>query len=427
MAPKLKGKRSPLNARGQRQCGINSTESGPSHAPCRDEQLARLMDMFPEVDPAVLIAAFDGCGGDAALAAVALCNEEVPSLPVDLPTHLVTSPPAHEDSRTHSLIVLLEQFDSLDPKVVGRTFEKEQYNRAATVRQLRRLVEEQHRLDEDSDWSRLSVAERLSLDNLQKSFIGKVPSRAIQSTFLLEGCDVERAVATLRLLVNEGCTGECKGLQCAPTAPPKIEKMAPRQRVGGGVVDVSLMYLKGEPTGGDGAPPHTTTSFVSETSLYRTLLSKGPSGRSVEDLRAEALSCKRQRNARFDDARLMHAKGNQSEAQRLSRSGNRLDGDYKRLNILAMQELERTRCSPNNPDELDLHYFYLHEALDVLLRRLRVCKEKSVGSLRVVTGVGTHTLMTSIQKEMLCEPFLSLAEIRKVDTISMILSVKRAT
>jgi DNA-nicking Smr family endonuclease len=80
-----------------------------------------------------------------------------------------------------------------------------------------------------------------------------------------------------------------------------------------------------------------------------------------------------------------------SSGRTLMRRARELERRYHELNMLCMNALEREQDRTNGFGLLDLHGFHAREAVDVVHRRVALCREKRQSRLRIITGVGRHS------------------------------------
>ncbi|SCU69842.1 zinc finger protein family member, putative [Trypanosoma equiperdum] len=86
-----------------------------------------------------------------------------------------------------------------------------------------------------------------------------------------------------------------------------------------------------------------------------------------------------------------YRRGDGEAAKTLSRHGKELGAQYQRLNRIAMVALERERLYSSPVVTLDLHGFHVEEAIEVVRRRVKLCQQKGVRNLQIVTGSGKHS------------------------------------
>eukprot|EP00658_Telonema_sp_P-2_P033718 TRINITY_DN24692_c0_g1_i1.p1 TRINITY_DN24692_c0_g1~~TRINITY_DN24692_c0_g1_i1.p1 ORF type:complete len:508 (-),score=76.60 TRINITY_DN24692_c0_g1_i1:111-1634(-) len=381
----------------------------PSYQPSESEEkvFLSLVEAFPNRDVAEVMQVLRHHKGDPSEAATALMV--VPDF--DGVFDDMLDEEDSTDTRTEELLTLCTLFPSIDITEIEMTFVKGKHKFEATYTLLQRRVVGLQRNDVQPR-SAMLAADKLKLDKL-KSLFPTIRTDVIEEVFGQVDGGMPTIIKALSMLGKEDPDVTAEDLVEADKlrSSHNIARSAARQRLGVKSNDADSFIVS---TATEEPEPQ---SFISDTSLYQQVIAQADGLDDWRRLRKEALMMNKARLACMRDAAIAFAHDKGDVAHKLSRKGKQLGIAYDRLNILAMHAREREL--DDNIQSLDLHGFHVQEAMDVLYRRLQLCAQKDVPTLRVVTGRGLHSKSgSSILFKEICEaigqrePFVSMAEVR---------------
>eukprot|EP01080_Neovahlkampfia_damariscottae_P004167 gene4167-7477_t len=110
---------------------------------------------------------------------------------------------------------------------------------------------------------------------------------------------------------------------------------------------------------------------------------------SSKELRQIASELARERNQYFSLAIQAFQRGDGKSAKEFSEKGKKANFEMHQKNYEATSNLIKKNENENNKNTLDLHGFYVKEALDVLEQKLK--NLKSLKKIFIITGTGQHS------------------------------------
>lgn len=239
----------------------------------------------------------------------------------------------------------------------------------------------------------LTAAEKLTIEQLSHMF-HELPKDIVLRCYLIEGKkDKDKAIGLLRGLVAD--------LENAPELSQRQRYAEKQMRadISGGTYATSQAYYlnNGSPASAAYVPPAASTSVgyegggISDSELYHQVAAEMDSHADWRRLREEAYLTNSARQQLLHLAAGAHGRNDGRLAKELSRRAWELGQEYRRLNMLAMQALEREHNGNNRISTLDLHGFHVEEAIDVVMRRVQLCLQRRIPRLKIIIGQGLHS------------------------------------
>ncbi|TPP54557.1 hypothetical protein CGC21_17995 [Leishmania donovani] len=315
-----------------------------------------LLEVFPNVEPAVVLQALRVSGGD-------------PIRASDVIAHAGAVPTTAEvNDRHNALLTLISLFPGVDPVAVEAVLSQ---HHGAFADAYNVLFCAQENVARSAMWSgstaAMTPADQLRVEKLCVMFPG-LDADVVRSAYCAADRQWSRATAALNALTKE------------------------------------LLSL-------DSKTREETSAEV--YSAYRAAENEILEFGDWRRVRERAYLMNTQRLRVLGQATAAFSSGDGRTARVLSSEGRRLGLEYNRLNRLAMLALEQERLRTDATSTLDLHGFHSTEVHDVLVRRVRVCQRHRIGHLRIVTGQGKHSrhghqsLYPTVMEDLRTDAFLS--------------------
>jgi DNA-nicking Smr family endonuclease len=381
-----------------------------------------LTEVFPHVDPCIILQALRKCGNDRQLVAQVISEST--------PEHVEKAmQAATEEAMATTLSLVLVTLHSLLPSMEPAALEKilsdcngdfsDAYRIAAST--LEHIVAS----DATNRWASgttkdaatgaattYTPADTMKLDRLQGMF-RELERFVIEKAFERSGRNTTDAIAILnhlnsdlKLVARE--TREEWGRQA--TTKPLGAAAAPTAHTNSPQSHPAVAPAPKNAKHPNSRPVHDASSFtvtscdddaapaqprLSTLELYKETKNEAAEHADWRRTRQEAYMTNAARAQVVGLAIQAYARQQHDVGKNLLRKSQELKRRYERLNMLAMHALERERSSQfgasAGASTLDLHGFHLQEALDVVARRIDLCLRKRVTKLRVIIGHGNHS------------------------------------
>lgn len=388
-----------------------------SNADDERRSFVALRDVFPQVDPQLLLHALRLAGGDRqhvaeALTATHACD---PCERIDAMLSAAVAEesieggwgvPSHACS-SDALLSLCSAFPNLDVPIVEEALRSSNGDAADAYAML--VCSAEHIVSSvatGGKWSTLSSAPAADMLKVQRlmAMFRDLPDDVITQCFEAAGGSTQKCIEALTQLVADSDDGERKGRSDAGAAAMRGE-MPPAPDTGGtGGFVVSSGTSSGFSVVGSAPLP-------SQSELYHKVCQEASENGDWRRLRERAYLVNRYRIRLLGMAASCYVRGDGLSAKQLSRRAKELGAEYARLNMTAMLALEEER-SQQGVSTLDLHGFHVDEAIDVMRRRVQLCIAKRVSRLSIVIGRGLHshrgksTVFPAVLKELSSVPQL---------------------
>jgi DNA-nicking Smr family endonuclease len=376
-----------------------------------------LVEVYPMVEPAVVLQTLRLCGGDPLKASdmisqfgTALSMTEVESLAAALALAAADEAEEREAATTAAehaaamerhnvLLTLITLFPSAEVTAVEAVLRQQRGDFAAAYNVLLCAQEKMARAALwNGDSAALSPADQLRVEKLYAMFPGLHPD-IVRSAFCASKRDWSGTTTALNELTKELLSLEAVELP----AKPLVWRPRP--------------HPTPAPSTSCPSPPTAATMETSEEAYeaYRAAEKEVLGYGDWRQVRQQAYLINAQRVRVLGQASAAFHQGDGRMAKLLSREGHRMAVEYNRLNRLAMLALEQERLRSDAASTLDLHGFHTAEVHDVVTRRVEVCQQKRIGHLRIVMGEGHHSrrghgsLYTALMEELRNDAFLRSA------------------
>ncbi|CAJ1985606.1 UBA/TS-N domain/CUE domain/Domain of unknown function (DUF1771)/Smr domain containing protein [Leishmania donovani] len=385
-----------------------------------------LLEVFPNVEPAVVLQALRVSGGDpirasdviahaGAVPTTAEVNDVAAALALAAAEETAAREAAVDDAaaavaleRHNALLTLISLFPGVDPVAVEAVLSQ---HHGAFADAYNVLFCAQENVARSAMWSgstaAMTPADQLRVEKLCVMFPG-LDADVVRSAYCAADRQWSRATAALNAL-----TKELLSLDSVEAAPAKmaaaatVEWRPPHPAT-------ATTAVAGDDSSGAGGVQKTREETSAEVySAYRAAENEILEFGDWRRVRERAYLMNTQRLRVLGQATAAFSSGDGRTARVLSSEGRRLGLEYNRLNRLAMLALEQERLRTDATSTLDLHGFHSTEVHDVLVRRVRVCQRHRIGHLRIVTGQGKHSrhghqsLYPTVMEDLRTDAFLS--------------------
>ncbi|KAG5512518.1 hypothetical protein GH5_08484 [Leishmania sp. Ghana 2012 LV757] len=390
-----------------------------------------LLEVFPNVEPAVVLQALRVSGGDpirasdviahvGAVSTAAEVDDVAAVLALAAADEAAERESAADDAaasavleRHNALLTLISLFPAVEPAALEAVLSQ---HHGAFAEAYSVLLCAQENVARSAIWSgstaTMTPADQLRVEKLCVMFPG-LDADVVRSAYSAADCQWSRAITALNAL-----TEELLSLDSAVTAASAPAKTA---------AEATVVWRPPHPakaataaTGGDagkavGAPEARGEPNAEAYSAYREAEHEIIEFGDWRRVREQAYLMNTQRLRILGQATAAFLSGDGRTAKLLSSEGRRLGLEYNRLNRLAMLALEQERLRTDATSTLDLHGFHAAEVHDVLVRRVRVCQHHRIAHLRIVTGEGKHSrrghqsLYPAVMEDLRTDPFLCAA------------------
>ncbi|CAD2221172.1 CUE domain/Domain of unknown function (DUF1771)/Smr domain containing protein, putative [Angomonas deanei] len=393
-----------IDARVPQSTGVRSREEGEKeeennealsaatlNSRVDDEELSVLMsfsEVFPSHDPVYILQALRTANGDTAFVADLLAKVGEASSPEDIDALLAQAMQEELDendrleerrdaSDSNALLSLISLFPSFEPSLIEGVLKqnKGDFSDAYSVLLCSQENLENHNM-KSGFWkeTELRMDEKLRLEKL-KGMFPDVDGTVVRNTFMVAERNMPMAISVLNDLTSEMIawdTREAMGEECIrwrPASKKKALRPAPPAHVA----------------------EHSFDSNEETAEAYRELQSDLREYGDWRRTRERAYLVNTCRIRVLSQASAAFMKGDKRTATILSKEGKQLGAEYYRLNRLAMLALEQERVTGSPSSTLDLHGFHANEVLEVVSRRVELCKKKGITKLTIVMGEGRHS------------------------------------
>ncbi|KAG5512278.1 hypothetical protein JKF63_07800 [Porcisia hertigi] len=396
----------------------------------------RLLGVFPDVKPVVVLQALRMSCGDPVSASDIVARLDAVSTTADvddvaaaLALAAAEEAEASEEASANAaaakttehhnaLLTLVSLFPAVEPTAIEVVLSQhhgvfsESYNA---------LLCAQERVARSAIWNgsttTMAPADQLRVEKLCAMFPG-LDADVVRCAFCSADCQWKRAITALNDLTKEM-------LHFESTVTPVVPE---------GTLSSDAVVLSGQRScstattavaaaaaaAGDTNTAHVAHEAPAETSAeaYNAYLAAEKEILAFGDwrrVREQACLVQSQRCRVLGQASAAFVRGDGRTAKLLSCEGHRLGLEYNRLNRLAMLALEHERLRADATSTLDLHGFYTYEVHDVLVRRIHLCQNRRIGQLRIVTGEGKHSkrgcqsLYPTVMEDLRTDSFLTAA------------------
>jgi len=407
---------------------LASPKTSASSAPQADSaEEARAFDalreVFPDVDPSVILQALRKCGNDRKLVANAIM-ESTPenvekTLQANVDEHLATS-------KTLALLTLHEMVPAMEPSSLERILSDCKGDFGEALRIAVSTTENIVASDPNNQWASGTTTdantgrptgytpqETMKLDRLQGMY-RELDRFVIEKAFERAKRNTTDAVAILnhlnsdlKLVAREtreewGNEATRKAIgtaarqqqqqQGASSAAAKKKPAAKPAKASADDFSFTVTSCDDGASAPDEAGASATdATALSSSALYKETKDEANDHSDWRRTRQEAYMTNAARVQMMGLAIQAYARQQHDVGKNLLRKAQELKRRYERLNMLAMHALERERSGQQGVSTLDLHGFHVDEAQDVLARRVEMCLRKRVTKLRVVVGHGNHS------------------------------------
>lgn len=352
-----------------------------------DDELATflgLLEAFPEEDPAFILQALRSAGGDPAAVAdyVGRAEEASPeAIDAALSKALTEEEAAEAEgaSQSEALLTLCYLFPALEVASIGAVYGTCSRRFDEAYEALMCSQENIVRREFGNVWrGDVSKADQLRLEKLYGMFPEMHPD-IVRSTFGASDKDPRRAIAALNTLATELLslrTRVSMGVESMRWRPHQADKAAVATAA------TAADAARAAPLAG---------SEADVTELYRRAAADLREHGDWRRVRERAYLVNTCRLRVLSQASAAFLRGDGALARALSREGSDLGCEYERLNRLAMLALELERLEADPVSALDLHGFHVEEAIEVLHRRIALCRRKRIARLTIILGQGHHS------------------------------------
>jgi hypothetical protein len=363
-----------------------------------------LMDVFPDVEPGFLLHALRLANGDRSRVADAIAsshaNEDTSTLAA-----LLVQEAATEDERlgnatcsSDGLLSLCSVFPMLEPSLIEDALARADGDASSAFAMLVGSAEQRKSvLMKSASGASLSAADQLKVQRLQSMF-PDVPPEVVTECFVACHQSTQKAIEGLTHLVEDLKSMEARVRAGSEAMRGSFMPGEAEMHVtdGDGVEEDDDSSFKGSfnvssSSGGFAVTASTTAALPSQTELYHAVAQEALELGDWRRTRERAYFVNSCRIRVLAMAAAAYANGNGRGAKQLSVKGAQLGAEYRKLNMLAMRALEDERNASHSVSVLDLHGFHVDEAIDVCMRRLLLCQQKSVSRLKMIIGRGAHS------------------------------------
>ncbi|CBZ23004.1 conserved hypothetical protein [Leishmania mexicana MHOM/GT/2001/U1103] len=387
-----------------------------------------LLEVFPSVEPAVVLQALRMSGGDpirasdviahvGAVSTTAEMDDVAAALALASAEEAAEREAAVDDAaaavaleRHNALLTLISLFPVVDPVAVEAVLSQ---HHGAFADAYNVLLCAQENVARSAMWSgstaTMTPADQLRVEKLCVMFPG-LDADVVRSAYCAADRQWSRATAALNALTKELLSLDSVEAAPAKTAAAATVEWRPPHPA---TATTAVAGDDGSSAGGVQTTREETSAEV--YSAYRAAESEILEFGDWRRVRERAYLMNTQRLRVLGQATAAFSSGDGRTARVLSSEGRRLGLEYNRLNRLAMLALEQERLRTDATSTLDLHGFHNTEVHDVLVRRVRVCQSHRIGHLRIVTGQGKHSrhghqsLYPTVMEDLRTDAFLSAA------------------
>lgn len=385
-----------------------------------------LLEVFSNVEPAVVLQALRVSGGDpirasdviahvGAVPTTAEVNDVAAALALAAAEEAAEREAAVDDAaaavtleRHNALLTLISLFPGVDPVAVEAVLSQ---HHGAFADAYNVLLCAQENVARSAMWSgstaAMTPADQLRVEKLCVMFPG-LDADVVRSAYCAADHQWSRATVALNALTQELLSLDSAEATPAKTAAAATVEWRPPHPATATTADA------GDDGSGAGGVQRTREETSAEVySAYRAAENEILELGDWRRVRERAYLMNTQRLRVLGQATAAFSSGDGRTARVLSSEGRRLGLEYNRLNRLAMLALEQERLRTDATSTLDLHGFHSTEVHDVLVRRVRVCQRHRIGHLRIVTGQGKHSrhghqsLYPTVMEDLRTDTFLS--------------------
>jgi DNA-nicking Smr family endonuclease len=392
----------------------SSPTAAPPQADSNEEARAfeTLHEVFPTVDPQIILQALRKCGNDRNLVAQVISE----SAPENVERALqAATEESFNATKSLALVTLHSLLPSMEPAALEKVLTDSNGDFGEAYRIAASTVEHLVASDVNNRWGDKSTkdaagyatgyapADVMKLDRLRGMY-RDLEAFVVESAFERAGRVTTDAVAILNHLNSDlkivtretreewgrQATSKPLGMNASSSAAVGSHKKTPPSVP---VADPDSFTV----TACDDAAAETDApqgpTALSNLELYRETKTEAADHADWRRTRYEAYMTNTARAQMVTLAINAYARQQHDVGKNLLRKSQELKRRYERLNMLAMHALERERGVQHNnaASVLDLHGFHVNEALDVVARRIELCVRKYVTRLRVIIGHGNHS------------------------------------